>query len=95
MAWLDGVAGIVAGQRMVLSKEEMLLGRSGVCDMQFHDPKVSRQHAMVRLHDNHYFIQDMQSSRGTFINGKRIQTHQLQDRDQIQLGDTVLVFRRY
>lgn len=95
MAWLDGVGGIVTGQRMVLTKEETLMGRSGVCDVQFHDPKVSRQHALLRLYNNDYFIQDMQSSRGTYINGRRMESHQLQDRDKIQLGDTILVFRRY
>lgn len=95
MAWLDGVGGIVAGQRLMVAKEEVLMGRSGVCDMQFHDPKVSRQHALLRLYNNEYFIQDMQSSRGTYINGRRVETHRLQDRDQIQMGDTVLIFRRY
>jgi hypothetical protein len=93
-AWLDGVGGIVKGQRMILIKDETLLGRSGVCDLQFHDPKVSRQHALLRLYNSNYFIQDMQSSRGTYINGRRVETHELRDRDQIQIGDTILVFRR-
>lgn len=93
-AWLDGVGGIVKGQRMILSHGETLMGRSGVCDLQFHDPKVSRQHAMLRFHQSEYYIQDMQSSRGTFINGRRIETHQLRDRDQIQMGDSILIFRR-
>ncbi len=94
-AWIDGVGGIVKGQRMIIVKDETLLGRSGVCDLQFHDPKVSRQHAMLKFYNEAYFIQDMQSSRGTYVNGRRVDTHQLQDRDQIQMGDTVLVFRRY
>ena len=94
-AWIDGVGGIVKGQRMIIVKTETLLGRSGVCDLQFHDPKVSRQHAMLKIHNEAYFIQDMQSSRGTYVNGRRVDTHQLQDRDQVQMGDTILVFRRY
>ena len=93
-AWLDGVGGIVKGQRMILIKDETLLGRSGVCDLQFHDPKVSRQHALLRIYNSNYFIQDMQSSRGTYINGRRVESHELRDRDQIQIGDTILVFRR-
>jgi hypothetical protein len=91
--WLDGAGGRVAGQRITVDREEMILGRSRVCDVRFDDPKVSRQHAMLRLYKGHYFIQDMQSSRGTLVNNQRVQTHLLQDGDQIRLGDTVLVFR--
>lgn len=92
MPWLEGVGGMVSGQKIVLYREENILGRSRVCDIQFQDPKVSRQHAMVRLYRGHYFLQDMQSSRGTLVNSQPIQTHLLQNGDQIRLGDTVLVF---
>lgn len=93
LPWLDGIGGMVAGQRIILQREETIMGRSRVCDIQFQDPKVSRQHAMLRLYRGRYFLQDMQSSRGTLVNNQRIQTHLLQDGDQIRLGDTVLVFR--
>src|SRR5688572_1987282 len=40
--WLDGIGGMVAGQRIKISRTETLMGRSRVCDVQLHDPKVSR-----------------------------------------------------
>lgn len=92
--WLDGISGTVTGQRIMIYKEETILGRSSVCDVQFHDPKVSRQHALMRLFNDEYWIQDMQSSRGTLVNGKRVENHALQDKDQIKLGDSLLIFRR-
>lgn len=92
--WLDGIAGVIAGQRFLIHQDEMLLGRSGVCDIQFHDPKVSRQHALLRFYNDEYWIQDMQSSRGTIINGRRIQSHLLKNKDQVRLGDSVVIFRR-
>jgi hypothetical protein len=92
--WLDGVGGIVAGQRITVYKDETLLGRSGACDVQLHDPKVSRQHALLRHFDRQYYLYDMQSSGGTFVNGQRIETYLLRDYDQIQMGDSVIVFRR-
>lgn len=92
--WLDGIGGVANGQRYMVYKEQTILGRSGQCDIQFHDPKVSRQHALLRLHNNEYWIQDMQSSRGTIINGSRVENHRLQDRDQVRLGDTIFLFRR-
>jgi hypothetical protein len=90
--WLEGLGGLVAGQKIPIKREENILGRSRVCDIQFHDPKVSRQHAMLRLYKGRYFIQDMQSSRGTLVNSQPIETHMLQEGDQIRLGDTILVF---
>jgi pSer/pThr/pTyr-binding forkhead associated (FHA) protein len=64
-----------------------------VCDIQLHDPKISRQHAMLRLYKGRYFLQDMQSSRGTLVNSQPVQTHLLEDGDQIRLGDSVMIFR--
>lgn len=90
--WLEGVGGLVAGQKISIKREENILGRSRVCDIQFHDPKVSRQHAMLRLYKGRYFIQDMQSSRGTLVNSQPVETHLLEEGDQIRLGDTILVF---
>lgn len=91
--FLDGLSGVVAGQRIQLQREENILGRSRVCDVQIHDPKVSRQHAMLRLYKGNYFIQDMQSSRGTIVNNQPVQSHLLKDGDQLRMGDSVLVFR--
>jgi hypothetical protein len=93
MPWLDGIGGVVAGQRININLEETVLGRSRVCDIQLHDPKISRQHAMLRLYKGRYFLQDMQSSRGTLVNSQPVQTHLLEDGDQIRLGDSVMIFR--
>ena len=93
MPWLDGIGGVVAGQRINIKREETVLGRSRVCDIQLHDPKISRQHAMLRLYQGRYFLQDMQSSRGTLVNSQPVQTHLLEDGDQIRMGDSVMVFR--
>jgi len=91
--WLEGIGGIMAGQRIILENDECILGRSRVCDVQFPDPKVSRQHAMLRFYKGNYFLQDMQSSRGTWVNSQRIESHLLNDGDQIRMGDAVVRFR--
>ncbi len=92
--WLDGIGGMVAGQRITIYKDETLLGRSGVCDVQFHDPKVSRQHALLRRYNGQYYLYDMQSSGGTFVNEQKVESQQLRDRDQVRVGDSVVIFRR-
>jgi len=85
---------MISGQRIMLDGPQLLVGRSGVCNIQFHDPKISRQHAILRLIDGQYQIEDMRSMGGTYVNDKPITVHRLRDRDQIRLGDSVLVFRQ-
>ncbi len=92
--WFDGIGGMIAGQRIMLNKAQVMIGRSGVCDVQLHDPKISRQHAVLRLQAGDYEIEDLRSTGGTYVNGRRISTYRLRDRDQVRLGDSILVFRQ-
>ena len=92
--WLDGVGGMIAGQRIMLDGPQVLMGRSGVCDIQLHDPKISRQHAILRLLEGQYQLEDMRSLSGTWVNGRRITTYRLRDRDQVRMGDSLFVFRQ-
>ncbi len=92
LPWLEGIGGVISGQKISIHREETLLGRSRVCDVQIQDPKVSRQHALLRLYNGRYFIQDMQSSRGTLVNSRSVETHLLNEGDEIRLGDSTMVF---
>lgn len=92
LPWLEGVGGVIAGQSFALYRDEMVMGRSRVCDVQIADPKVSRQHAMIRLYKGHYFLQDMESSRGTAVNQSRVDNHLLKQGDEIRIGDTLFIF---
>lgn len=54
-------------------KLEMLIGSSAEeCDLVLLGARVSRQHAVIRYHDGCYFIQDLGTLHGTFVNGRRI-----------------------
>jgi hypothetical protein len=91
-AWLEGMTGAVAGQRIMLPQADTLVGRSTTCNVQIYDPKASRKHFMIRYGNGAFFIQDQDSSRGTYINGERIMAQKLNDGDRIELGDTSLIF---
>jgi pSer/pThr/pTyr-binding forkhead associated (FHA) protein len=55
------------------------------------DEFVSHMHARVMLRGHFYFIADLGSTNGTFVNGRRITTdQQLRVRDEIRVGETVL-----
>jgi hypothetical protein len=67
----------LSGQEAAFSKDRVLLGRREGADVLFdahRDPLVSGAHAEVRLGGGRVIIQDLGSSNGTFVNGKRIST---------------------
>lgn len=53
---------------------------------------VSRRHATITSRDDNYFIKDMDSCNGTFINGEKITTGRVDHHDRITLGSQMFVF---
>ncbi len=91
-AWLEHVAGPGVMEPEPLTQTDTMVGRSTVCDIQVPDPKVSRKHFQIRYGNGAFFLQDQQSSRGTYINGERVIARRLADGDRINVGDTTLRF---
>jgi hypothetical protein len=71
---------------------EVILGREpGVPGLLLDDPGVSRRHAAVRERAGAITVEDLGSSNGTFVNGRRIAGEvELADGDEVQLGGTVI-----
>jgi two-component system NtrC family sensor kinase len=80
------------GTRFELEDPRVGLGRESSNRIQLHDTEVSRQHAEIRCIDDQYTISDLNSSNGTFVNGKRIRQHTLVSGDQVQLGRTLMLY---
>jgi pSer/pThr/pTyr-binding forkhead associated (FHA) protein len=91
MAWLLALSGPNRGRQLRLA-DAITLGRAATCDIVLPDVAMSRHHARVVLADERFYIYDLSSTNGTFINGVRIQSKQLQDRDEIRVGNTTLLF---
>jgi predicted component of type VI protein secretion system len=69
------------------------IGREG-CDVNLMDPEVSRRHAAIRDQGGSLGIEDLGSTNGTFVNGKRISSvTALNDGDEVRLGNTVWSIR--
>src|SRR4051812_30519467 len=75
---------------------ELILGREQPsADVVIPDPGVSRRHARVLPHDGTILVEDLGSSNGTYLNGRRITGPvELATGDELQLGDTVIGLRR-
>lgn len=72
--------------------EAVTLGRALDCDIAIVTPHVSRQHAQLAVEDGQLYAEDLGSSNGTIVNGKRIDSKQaLHHEDELRLHD--IVFR--
>ena len=80
------------GVRFELENHAVRLGRDSTNAIQFHDTEVSRQHAELRPIEHDFVISDLDSSNGTFVNGKRIRRHILASGDQLQVGGTLMLY---
>jgi pSer/pThr/pTyr-binding forkhead associated (FHA) protein len=57
------------------------------------DPAVSSQHASLRYEDSKFYLTDLDSSNGTFVNDTKIARHELKDNDVVRLGEVTLKFK--
>ena len=73
-------------------KSEVTIGRDSEADIQIDNISVSRIHAKIIKESNSFLLQDMKSTNGTFVNGKRIKQKYIKEDDEIVIGKhTVLV----
>jgi eukaryotic-like serine/threonine-protein kinase len=83
---------IIAGPHFDYDRHDtFLVGRSGDAHLQlsFDDPYFSRRHFLFELQPPRCRVIDLNSRNGTFVNGVRIETAELQDGDEIKAGHTV------
>ena len=81
-----------AGEVFPLDGDRITVGRSPECGIFLDDVTVSRKHAVLVGRDNRFFIEDQGSLNGTFLNRKRIESAELRDGDELQIGKYRLTF---
>jgi pSer/pThr/pTyr-binding forkhead associated (FHA) protein len=65
------------------------LGRDKGAEIVLHDPEVSRRHARFESHEGFVYLEDLKSSNGTFLNGRRItEAIEIRQGDEIDVGTT-------
>ncbi|NWG31107.1 MAG: FHA domain-containing protein [Rhodocyclaceae bacterium] len=69
-----------------LDKERITIGRKPSNDIQIDNLAISGNHAVIVTILNDAFLEDLNSTNGTFVNGRQIHKHFLQDNDVIELG---------
>ena len=71
---------------------ETTIGRSPDCGIFLDDVTVSRKHAVLAERDGDFSIEDQGSLNGTFVNRKRVESAQIGDGDEVQIGKYRLTF---
>lgn len=76
----------------VLTMNTSIVGREPINDVVFADPEISRRHARIVAQAGSYYIEDLGSTNGTFVNGRRIHAvTRLSDNDIVDLGESIRV----
>jgi pSer/pThr/pTyr-binding forkhead associated (FHA) protein len=78
------------GSEHPLAKDETIIGRNPTTDITLLDEGISREHALI-LRDEatcSFTIEDLQSTNGTKVNGKRVRSAVLANGDAIEVGHT-------
>lgn len=72
---LEPLAGPPIESFTIAGDKPYSLGRQGVCDVQLPDRTVSRRHAVISFKDDVWFLTDLESRHGTYINGVRLEVN--------------------
>jgi serine phosphatase RsbU (regulator of sigma subunit)/pSer/pThr/pTyr-binding forkhead associated (FHA) protein len=92
MAYLEILKGDKPG-RIDLTTERVVIGRNPDCGVVLSAQAVSRQHVQIVRDGGGYFIEDLQSRNGTFVNGTRVTgATPLLNHACIKIGDHLLTF---
>ena len=87
------VNGPQAGTRYRIDKRELVVGRAPNSTIVLSEPEVGWRHCEVRLQGGRFLVTDLKTSGGTYVNGMRSAERWLEDKDQIGIGRTILMFR--
>src|SRR6266498_1875340 len=79
-------------EAQALTEERYHLGRAPENDIVLEGIGVSRRHAVLHRQGENYVIEDLGSYNGIYVNNVKIQEQKLKDRDQIRLGNNILIY---
>ncbi len=83
-----------AGQLVQLKQGPLVIGRASVSDLRLQHPSISRRHAQFKRIGEQFFVKDLGSQNGTFVNKNKIETElEVFPGDLIAMGNALLKLR--
>ena len=86
------LTGSLENQEIELTPDAMTVGRSSACNIRIGDAGVSSKHAKIWCEDGEYYLMDLGSTNGTFVNDRDVDREKLTDGDVITFGMTKATF---
>jgi len=80
------------GESFAVDGERLGIGRRPDCEVFLDDITVSRDHALMIRRGEHWHLDDCGSLNGTYVNRSRIDSHRLEEGDEVQVGKFKLTF---
>jgi FHA domain-containing protein len=80
------------GESFALEQERARIGRRPDSDVFLDDVTVSRDHALLVRRGDQWYLDDLGSLNGTYVNRRRIESQGLQEGDEVQIGKYKLTF---
>lgn len=80
------------GESFAVEGERMAIGRRPDCEVFLDDITVSRDHALLISRGEQWYLDDCGSLNGTYVNRSRIDSHRLEEGDEVQIGKYKLTF---
>ena len=80
------------GESFPLEGDRLVIGRSPDAAVFLDDVTVSRDHAVLVRRSGHWYLDDSGSLNGTYVNRRRIESHKLEDGDELQVGKYKLTY---
>lgn len=77
-----------------VGEKPITIGRSPEADVVILDEKASRIHCGVRLWDGEFYVKDLKSRNGTFVNDQKVEVAKLKPGDHIRVGSMVFSFEQ-
>jgi len=93
-AWLQRRGGECLSKKIPLLKRDAVIGYDRDNQVSVDDEYASMHHARIRRIEGGYYLYDLISDRGTYLNGKKLlRPRLLHDWDEIKVGNTLFIFR--
>lgn len=89
---LAAIAGRLKGTVYSIKDDSVLIGRETAAELCIADASISRRHSQIQKEGEQFFITDLESLNGTFVNDVPIKRRTLEHGDRLRLGDSQFLF---
>jgi hypothetical protein len=93
VGWFVAMTGEQKGEDFKVREGKNVVGSAPGAQVLITDSTVSGQHASLRYEEGKFYLTDLDSSNGSFVNEKKIAREELKDNDMIRFGDVTLKFK--